>query len=365
MGGTDYFIYATPAVYWALILCWSAILIFYARQYRYLRHMNPLIATLLVVIFIDGTRTLIESLYFGAWYTARSHLLFPYSVYQALERPEYVIIPKAINLLAALVIILVIIRAWFPRVQQVTKQHQELERLYHDLRESEAAREELTHLIVHDMRTPLTSVMGTLETMRDQQLDERTRHELVTDAFAASKHLLADVNQLLDVSTMEAGQVALERKQVDLAGVVEEAMRQVRPLALEKRMKLQAQLPQEPITLSADRQMLARVLVNLLGNAVKFTPAGGQVTAAAQLVEGGSQVQVSVSDTGPGIPAEALDRVFDKFFRVRSPETAKAVGTGLGLTFCKLAVEAHGGRLWVESEPGQGSTFRFILPLGT
>ncbi|MFQ6131207.1 MAG: sensor histidine kinase [Armatimonadota bacterium] len=354
--------YVTAGVYWALILCWSAILVFYAREYRHLRKLNPLIATLIVVIFIDGARTLVESLYFGTWYTGRTPLL-PHSVYEVLSEPQYVILPKAVNLIAALIIILVIVRNWFPRVEEETRRHQELERLYRELQEAEKSRDELYDLIVHDLRSPMTSVMGTLEMLRDQSLEEATRRELLNAGLAAGESVLATANQLLEVSRLEAGQVVIERARTDLGALVEEALQQVRPQALDKRIGLETRMPDEPIELLADGRMLARVLVNLVDNGVKFTPEGGQVTVAAELVEGGTQVQVSVSDTGSGISEESLGRVFDKFFRAERPEQAKRVGTGLGLAFCRLAVEAHGGRIWAESRPGEGSTFRFALPL--
>jgi signal transduction histidine kinase len=143
--------------------------------------------------------------------------------------------------------------------------------------------------------------------------------------------------------------------------VVKTALRQVTQLANDKHITLDYEITTTFSTLLADEEKLCRILVNLLGNSIKFTPDRGSVHV--DVSESGSDVRFGVRDTGEGIPAEAFERIFEKFGQVESRLAGRKMSTGLGLTFCKMAVEAHGGHIWVESRPGQGSTFFFTLPL--
>src|SRR5579859_4785923 len=162
----------TAGLYWCLILCWLIILIFYWREHRRLTALNTMIGTMLVVVFLDGARTLLESIYFGTWYTSKAGLL-PHFLYERLEEPRNILIPKFINLLAALTIISVLVRRWFPALATEVAQQQQTERLYVELQEAHEelqaaheARDALAHMIVHDMRTPLTSVITGLQTVQ-------------------------------------------------------------------------------------------------------------------------------------------------------------------------------------------------------
>src|SRR5262245_37043266 len=171
IGSPSYFTYLTTAMYWSLILCWSIILVFYWREYRRVKGLSPMIATLLVVIFIDGARTLVESIYFGTWYTARTQLV-PAYLWNLLVEPQYVALVKALNLIAALIILAVIVRRWFNDLETEVRRQRRTDELYADLKHAHAelqsaqqTQQEMTEMIVHDMRTPLTSVISGLRTV--------------------------------------------------------------------------------------------------------------------------------------------------------------------------------------------------------
>ena len=368
---TEPFAYITAALYWFLILCWLVILVFYWREHRRLTALSPMVGTMLVVVFLDGARTLLESIYFGTWYTARTGLI-PRELYDLLAEPQYVLVPKVVNLLAALTIIGVLVRRWFPDLGVEMERQRRTEQLYVQLQEAHAelkaaqeTRDALTHMIAHDMRTPLTNIITGLQTVEQIEETSPLTGELVSGALTGADRLLSMVNDMLDISKLEAGEMSLRRERFPIGEVMADAEAMVAALAREKRLELRTEpVPPENeqvLCVAADREKLRRVLVNLLGNAIKFTPSGGTVTLRAEGDAGGA-VCVSVCDTGPGIPAQHLDRIFDKFYQAEAGRSGSVAATGLGLTFCKLAVEAHGGRIGVESTVGEGSRFWFTLP---
>ena len=228
------------------------------------------------------------------------------------------------------------------------------------LKELERLRDDLTHMIVHDLRTPLTSLMSGLQTVPLVGELNETQTEMLEIAVDGSGTLLGMINDLLDVDKMEQESVPLEIALLTPAGLIERALSQVTLLAQASGLTVAALAGSDLPPFPGDEDKLRRTLVNLLGNAIKFTPSGGTVTAAAELHE--DVLLFSVQDTGEGIPPEAFDRIFEKFGQVENRKAGRKMSTGLGLTFCKLAVEAHGGRIWVESRPEQGSAFYFTIP---
>ena len=241
----------------------------------------------------------------------------------------------------------------------------ELQESYRRLQELEKLRDDLTGMIIHDLRTPLTSViagMQTLELVGDLNEDQR---EMRGIAIEGGETLLGMINDLLDVEKMESGTMQLEYSDLRAEGLVKGAIGQVASLAESKDLKLIQHIAPDLPFFSGDASKLTRTLVNLLGNAIKFTPAGGTITVETRRSEDEKSIVFLVSDTGEGIPEESFERIFEKFGQVASRKSGRMMSTGLGLTFCKLAVEAHGGHIGVESTPGEGAMFCYAIPLAT
>ena len=233
--------------------------------------------------------------------------------------------------------------------------HDDLEKSYKDLRELEDTKERLTQMIIHDLKNPLTGVKANLEIVGMDDLGET--QECLEAAQRSCDLLFNMIQDLLDISKMEEGKLTLNTELFDLKEVVEPAVQEVRvPAHAEDKEVLIDLAPNLP-KFSGDRNLLYRTLSNLLINAVKHTGRGGQITVRAQEKDG--ELELQVADTGHGIPAEYLDKIFAKFAQVESRQRS---GTGLGLTFCKMAIEAHEGRIWVESEEEVGSTFYMVMP---
>lgn len=222
-------------------------------------------------------------------------------------------------------------------------------------------REDLTDMLVHDLRSPLTVVIGSLALMKRK--DNAAFDQLLSMAQQNSERILSMVNELLDISKLESGQLPLHRGPVNIPALLQEVTERFAPLAVEAQITLEVEVAPGLPPLNADGEILRRVLSNLLDNAIKFTPDGGQVQlwARCEAQTKAGATLIGVSDSGPGIPAEAQSRIFEKFQQVAAIQGRRR-GTGLGLAFCKLAVEAHGGRIWIESRPEQGATFIIALP---
>lgn len=234
----------------------------------------------------------------------------------------------------------------------------------------------------HELRTPLNSIIGFSQILQDQTfgpLNEK-QARYVNNILTSGQHLLALINDLLDLSKVEAGKIELRPEPFDLREALEAALHGIRPQAEQKGLQLQLLVDEAPSTLTADPVRFKQILYNLLSNAVKFTPPGGNVTVSASLrrealgVRGEatpphtlplppSFVEISVQDTGIGIKKEDLPKLFQPFTQLHQTAAKRHEGTGLGLALTKWLVELHKGRIWVESEVDQGSTFTFTLPL--
>jgi len=217
--------------------------------------------------------------------------------------------------------------------------------------------------VSHELRTPLNAIIGFSEVLLDPALtvSPPEQKEFLENILVSGKHLLRLINELLDLSKIEAGKKELQLEAVDLHKLIESATATLRPLAAKKTITVEAVVDGAIPALSADAGKISQVLLNLLGNAIKFTPDGGRVAVEAGVRDGA--VEVAVSDTGIGIEPEDQARVFEAFQQAESAGTGRPEGTGLGLTLAKTFVEMHGGRIWVTSEIGRGSTFTFRLPL--
>jgi signal transduction histidine kinase len=211
----------------------------------------------------------------------------------------------------------------------------------------------------HELRTPLNAVIGFAEALGAKMVGEVNdkQAEYLENIRVAGEHLLALINDVLDLSKVEAGRMELELARVDLPKAIAQAMTQVRPRALREGIELVKRFDPALGEVEADERKLRQVLLNLLSNAVKFTPGGGKVEVLA--ARSGDVLEISVRDSGVGISTEDQARLFENFRQVG----AKGEGTGLGLALSKRLVELHGGKIRVDSAPGRGSTFRFTLPL--
>lgn len=230
-------------------------------------------------------------------------------------------------------------------------------------KELEETREQLTEMIVHDLRGPLTTIRGSLSLL-DKTLSGESRSETTSQALKVSNRSLGQmlglVNSLLDLARLEGDPMEISREPVDLGQLCRALAELHIPEANEAGLILDVDVPENLPTIQADQEKLRRVLGNLLDNAIKFTPEGGQVALRCSVRKGG--LRVSVTDTGPGVPQEMREKIFDRFAQVRGVASRRR-GTGLGLAFAKLAVEAHGGRIWVEDNNGEGSAFHLELPM--
>lgn len=214
----------------------------------------------------------------------------------------------------------------------------------------------------HELRTPVTSVKVLLENLMDGAKDDpEVRDEFIADAAREIDRMHDLVNHLLDLAALESGRNQLELGQVDVGQVIGEAVSTVVPQAKQRDVVLSSDLPEGGLLLEADKARLRQVLVNLVANAVKFTPAGG--TVQVKLWQDGDLAHFSVRDSGIGIPAQDLPHIFDRFFRVTRGRSRLQGGSGLGLTIVKQVIDAHHGQIDVQSTEGEGTTFNFSLPV--
>jgi len=232
----------------------------------------------------------------------------------------------------------------------------------HDLSEArrlEQVRRDFVANVSHELRTPLAALKASLETLRQgAEADPQAREAFLEGALREAERLERLVNELLELSRLESGAGLSLREEVDIGQVVRAAVDRALPQAQQAGLHLEMALEVPLPLLRADPERLERALVNLLDNAIKFTPRGGKVAVSARPAEGG--LLLTVQDTGPGIPPQELPRIFERFYR--GALGRRLPGAGLGLAIVKHIVEAHGGRVWAESTPGHGSTFHLFLP---
>jgi GAF domain-containing protein len=239
---------------------------------------------------------------------------------------------------------------------------QEIEEKSRQLEVASQHKSEFLANMSHELRTPLNAIIGFSEVLTDRMFGElnEKQDEYLKDIYASGTHLLSLINDILDLSKIEAGRMELELTDFDLPTAIENALMLVRERAGRRSITLQTSIDERLGEVRADERKIRQVVLNLLSNAIKFTPEGGRIEVAAVPKDG--LVEVSVSDTGVGIAPEDQDAIFEEFRQVGTAEK-KAEGTGLGLTLCRKFIELHGGRIWVKSEVGVGSTFTFTIPV--
>ncbi len=227
------------------------------------------------------------------------------------------------------------------------------------LKELDKLKSDFVSMVSHELRTPLAAMRTSTQVLEVADTDTETKREMLDIILRNIDRQTNLVNDLLDLSRIESGRMELKFERVALDSVIADSIESVKQAASEEGIKLNVELPEGLSSIKGDREKLTQVVINLLNNAIKFTPRSGEIIIKARELNG--QVEVKVSDTGIGIPPEDLDMVFDKFYQVDSTLTREAGGTGLGLAICKGIIEAHIGRIWAESELGKGSTFVFTL----
>jgi PAS domain S-box-containing protein len=228
-------------------------------------------------------------------------------------------------------------------------------------RELDTLRNDMTSMIFHDLRSPLGNIVSSLEMMSALLPEEETLGSMLNIAKNSTARIQRLVNSLLDISHLESGQQIVDQNAIDPVALIREAIRDVEPSASARQQTLVNRATSVLPLVWVDVDMIYRVLVNLLENAIKFTPAGGRIDIGAQTAEDGMFVKFWVRDNGPGIPPGDRERIFDKFTRLRGKN--KAGGLGIGLAFCRLAVNGHNGKIWIESETDKGTTFWFSMPV--
>lgn len=256
--------------------------------------------------------------------------------------------------------------------KQLWQSHQDLEkRVKQRTKELAEANEELKRLnkiksrfvssVTHELRTPLTSIKGFSSILIDGKLGEVPPAQLkrLKKIRKHSANLSRLINNLLDISRIESGRVEMQKKEIPLNSVFKNVMEIIKPQAEDKNIEVKKQFHPEDIKINADPNYLERIFVNLLGNAVKFTPEEGKVEVTSSYKN--TSVKIAVSDNGPGIPEEDQSNIFEEFYRAENKNQVQK-GSGLGLSLVKRIVDAHNGKIWLDSKVGEGTTFTFTLP---
>ena len=231
------------------------------------------------------------------------------------------------------------------------------------------ARGDLMRMLIHDLRSPLTAVttsMSLIPRLMPENIEKRDQiKQIVNASDQAIRKMLRRVDSLLDVAKLESGQMTLQLDEFKLEDKVANVFDELQPLAAERNIQLQTEMVTASLpTVQADGDKIERVVQNLVDNALKYTLPGTAVTVRLNTADAETAVRLDVIDNGPGIPLAYRDKLFDRFVQVRGQQPERG-GVGLGLTFCQLVIQEHGGRIWVEDNPEGGSIFSFVLPVAT
>lgn len=246
------------------------------------------------------------------------------------------------------------------KIQDRTK---ELASALEEVQKINKTKSEFISAVSHELRTPLTSIKGYASLLMTGKLGDIPKQvkERLEKINIHSDNLVKFINDLLDIARIESGRIELSLQKCDLSSLIENTHDLLTPQMKEKNIRWTSQADKNLPEIYADKSQIERVFINLIGNAVKFTPDGGTIGIAAQKING--EIIVKVSDTGIGIKEEDLPRIFNEFYRVENPINENVKGTGLGLTLAKKIIEAHQGKIWVTSKLNEGTTFHFTLPV--
>lgn len=234
-----------------------------------------------------------------------------------------------------------------------------------EISHSDGVKDEFTHMTVHELRAPLTSIKDSSELLITSKasLREDEQEQFLKMINRQSKVLLEQISQILDTAKFESGTFALYKKDENLQEIIYEKIKVFEPQAEKKTIIISSHIDGPLPLIHVDGLRVGQVINNLISNSIKFTPVGGKISVHAKV--SGSNIEVSVSDTGAGIPKDQLENIFTKFFQVKTTDRHEEKdGSGLGLYIVKKIIDAHDGKIWVESEAGKGTTFTFTIPIG-
>lgn len=244
---------------------------------------------------------------------------------------------------------------------ELTRATQALQLANKQLMDLDASKDEFLYTVTHELRTPLTSIRALSEIIHDNpDMDEQQRTEFLQSIVKETERLSHLITQVLNLEKYENGRQRLNLCSFDIVQLSKESADSLKHLAANKKIDLRIKHPDSSLLMHADEDLLRQVILNLLSNAIKFTPDGGMILLRIQ--DNGSEIIISVEDTGKGIPPSELPFIFDKFFQAHNQTLKKPEGNGLGLSICKKIVEMHGGKIWVDSEEGKGTHFSFLIP---
>ena len=249
--------------------------------------------------------------------------------------------------------------------EELIERYEEIEKKNLQLQELEEFKDGLLHMIVHDLKNPLFAISGNIELLLlDKENLNKTQSVAAANCLSSCQDLNEMVQQLLDINKMENKKLQPNKETIDLASLIDDTLNQLLKKAEEKQISINFVNANGISTIPIDSRLIRRVISNLVDNGIRHTPKGGHIEVASELKKSENNLCISVRDTGTGLDPAYHQKIFNKFEQVNLKSRGVSVGTaGLGLAFCKLAVEAHGGKIWVESEgEGKGSNFRFTIP---
>ena len=247
--------------------------------------------------------------------------------------------------------------------EEVERQKKELEGANSELLVIQRFKESMTQMVVHDLKNPLAAIMGNIQLMQLQraQMTPTRLGELLQRTHDSARQMARMIQNILEVAKLEENKMPLRRQPVHLARIVAEQSAELLSLSARDGIRLESAVPEDLPAVDADAELVGRILANLLSNAFKHTPSGGRIVIGAR--DEGGDIVMTVSDDGEGIPEDLQPHIFEKFVAGESDDRRRRTyDSGLGLTFCRLAVQAHGGRIWVKSRPGEGTTVHIALP---
>ena len=281
---------------------------------------------------------------------------------QALEIGADDFLAKPINRLELLAKMRSVLRAKSLH-DEIARTKAALEEKNQELLKLEHLKDSLMQMIVHDLKNPLTGIMGNIELLmrKGSNIEDEKREHLLLKARDSSNRLLKMIMDLLDISKLEEEKMDLQWSGFDVTEVARETLKELRGVCEVEKKTLVFENEDAPVQIHADRELIQRVIGNLLNNAIKYSPENTEIKVS--IMPGQKETVVCVADQGHGIPPQYHERIFEKFAQLDAKKSGHKADRGLGLTFCKMAVEAHGGRIWVESADSTGSKFSFSLPV--